>query len=302
MAKGMESNVSDDESDTTSLNDLVELIHEQKGMLEQQANEIKELNALNDLSDTLATNYEHLLCKFKLLSKECDELKSKLESNETKTSNSFELDETSIPCAIPISKVDASTSCIDLIDESCSPSCHENVVVESCDYLIGKENDELKQEVKWLRERLANLMGKGKNDEEQVDISQDMKSQVQPSQDNRDPMVKKLEKGATVTCYKCHGEGHKFYKCPQFVKKMDKGAKKKLKPTIKSSLIYTKPNRKNKIKSNTYVIKKKANGKVVAHKVGKMKEERGRNQPIWVPKEVITNMKGPQMVWVPKAT
>jgi hypothetical protein len=55
-------------------------------------------------------------------------------------------------------------------------------------------------------------MGKGKNDEEQVDISQGMKSKVQPSQDNRDPMVKKLEKGATVTCYKCHGEGHKFYK------------------------------------------------------------------------------------------
>jgi hypothetical protein len=113
-------------------------------MLEKQANEIKELNALNDLSDTLATNYEHLLCKFKLLSKECDELKSKLESNETKTSNSFELDEISIPCAIHISKIDASTSCIDLINESCSPSCHENVVVETCDYLIGKENDELK--------------------------------------------------------------------------------------------------------------------------------------------------------------
>jgi hypothetical protein len=218
-AKGMESNVSDDESDTTSLNDLVELIHEQKGMFEQQANEIKEFNALNDLSDTLATNYEHLLSKFKLLSKECDELKFKLESNETKTSNSFELDKTSIPCAIPIFKVDASTSCIDLIDESFSPSCHENVVVESYDYLIGKENDELKQEVKWLRERLPNLMGKGKNDEEQVDISQDMKNQVQPSQDNRDPMVKKLEKGTTVTCYKCHGEGHKFYKCPQFVKR-----------------------------------------------------------------------------------
>jgi hypothetical protein len=85
-----------------------------------------------------------------LLSKECEDLKSKLESNETKTSNSFKLDETSIPCAIPISKVDASTSCIDLLDESCSPSCHENVVVKTCDYLIGKEKDELKQEVKWL--------------------------------------------------------------------------------------------------------------------------------------------------------
>jgi hypothetical protein len=78
MANGMESDVSDDESDTTSLDDLVELIHELKGMLKKQANEIKELNALNDLSATLATNYEHLLCKFKLLSKECDELKAKL--------------------------------------------------------------------------------------------------------------------------------------------------------------------------------------------------------------------------------
>jgi FtsZ-binding cell division protein ZapB len=111
-----------------------------------------------------------------LLSKECDELKSKLESNDTKTSNSFELDESYIPCAIPISKVDASTSCIDLIDESCSPSCHENVVVEKCDCLIGKKNDELKQEVKWLRERLVSLVGKGKNDEEHADISQDMQS------------------------------------------------------------------------------------------------------------------------------
>jgi hypothetical protein len=237
-----------------------------------------------------------------LLSKECDELNCKLGSNETKTNNSFDLDESSIPCAIAISKVDASTSCIDLIDESCSPSCKENVVVETCDYLTGKKNDELKREVKWLRERLASLMGKGKNDEEQVDISQDMKSKVQPSQDNCDPMVKKLEKGATVTCSKFNGEGHKFYKCPQFVKKMDKGKKKKLKPTIKSSLIYAKPNRKNKTKSNTCVIKKKANGKVVAHKVGKMKEEWGWNQPIWVPKEVIINMKGPQIVWVPKAT
>jgi hypothetical protein len=55
MTKAMKSNVSDDESDTTSLDDLVELVHEQKGMLKKQANEIKELNALNDLSATLAT-------------------------------------------------------------------------------------------------------------------------------------------------------------------------------------------------------------------------------------------------------
>jgi hypothetical protein len=179
-----------------------------KEFLRNKLMKLKNSTLSTIISATLATNFEHLLCKFKLLSKECDELKSKLESNETKTSNSFKLDESSIPCAIPISKVDASTSCIELIDESCSPSCNENVVVETYDCLIGKKNNELKQEVKWLREWLASLMAKGKNDEEQVDISQEMKRKVQPSQDNRDFMVKKLEKGATVTCYKCHGEGH----------------------------------------------------------------------------------------------
>jgi hypothetical protein len=40
------------------------------------------------------------------------------------------------------------TSLDDLIDGTCSPSCKENVVVETCNCLIGKKNDELKQEVK----------------------------------------------------------------------------------------------------------------------------------------------------------
>ena len=53
-----------------------------------------------------------------------------------------------ITCAISISKEDASTFCINLIDESCSnpcnEKCHEDVLVESCDDLIAKKNDELK--------------------------------------------------------------------------------------------------------------------------------------------------------------
>ena len=111
-------------------------------------------------------------------------------------------------------------------------------------------------------------------------------------------MVKKLEKRSTGTCIKCHQEGHKSNKCPQPKMKLsDEKNKKKL--TIKSSLIYTKPNRRNKSNSTSYVIKK-TNGKMVAHKVGK--EERSWNHSIWVPKDVITNMKGPQMVWVPKKT
>ena len=115
------------------------------------------------------------------------------------------------------------------------------------------------------------------------------KSIVQPSQDNCEDMVKKLEKGSTVTCFKCHQEGHKSNKRSQQKKKLpDEKNKKKI--TIKSSLIYIKPNQKNKSKSTTYMIKKKGNGKVVAHKVGK--KDWSWNRSIWVPKEVITNMKG----------
>ena len=47
-----------------------------------------------------------------------------------------------------------------------------------------------------------------------------IESNVQPSQDNREDMVKKVEKGSTVTCSKCHKEGHKSNKCPQPKKKL----------------------------------------------------------------------------------
>jgi hypothetical protein len=59
----MESNVSEDESDTTSLDDFVELVHEQKWILEKQANEIKELN---DLSATLATKLWTFVVQIKI--------------------------------------------------------------------------------------------------------------------------------------------------------------------------------------------------------------------------------------------
>ena len=102
-----------------------------------------------------------------------------------------------------------------------------------------------------------------------------------------------------MTCSKYHKEGHKFNKCPQPRKKL-LNEKNKKKLTIKSSLIYTKSNRKNKNNSISYVIKKKTNGKMIAHKVGKKK--RSWNHSIWVPKDIITNLKGPQIVWVSKET
>ena len=144
MAKGMDSNVSDDDSDSPSIKDLLDLVHEHQRVIRKQSREIKNLNALNDLNVSLATNYEDLLCKFKLLSKEHEELKSKFER--INNINDFLEMKQSMPNTNSNSKVDASTSCFNLIDESnpCNEKSYKNVVVESCDNLIAKKNDELK--------------------------------------------------------------------------------------------------------------------------------------------------------------
>jgi hypothetical protein len=81
------------------------------------------------------------------------------------------------------------------IDLSCANSCcsqakssfNEHVLVEICDSFIASKNDELKRENEILKMELSQLKGK---------------YHVQPSQDNRDHMVKKLEKGSIVTCAK----------------------------------------------------------------------------------------------------
>jgi len=115
MAKGMDSNISDDDSDSPSIKDILDLVHEHPRIIRKQSREIKNLNA------SLAINYEDLLCKFKLLSKEHEELKSKFES--INNTNDFLEMKQSTHNTNSNSKVDASTSCFDLIDES-NP-CHK---------------------------------------------------------------------------------------------------------------------------------------------------------------------------------
>ena len=131
-----------------------------------------------------------------MLDNEHEELKIKYKSLESKIESSSDKSfPCNIPCAIPIVKVDASTSC-DLTP------CNENVV-EPYNELIARENDELKQEVEKLRQDLRRLKGKYTQE------------QAQPSQDNPLKGVNKLEKGETVTCFKCCKEGHKFYQCKE---------------------------------------------------------------------------------------
>jgi hypothetical protein len=89
-------------------------------------------------------------------------------------------------------------SCTKPCCSQASQSSIEHVFIETCDDLIAKENDQLMQEVERLKDDLSKLKGK---------------SQVQPCQDNRDNMVKKLEKGSNCTSSilrpKKQGKNHK---------------------------------------------------------------------------------------------
>ena len=132
---------SNDESDveTDEISEMMTLLHNQQEHLTKQNKEIKALKAKEKLHASFVSRYENLLNKFNLLDNEHKELKIKYESLESKSESSSDKSfPCNIPCAIPIVKVDASTSC-DLTP------CNEDVIVETCDDLIAKENDELKQ-------------------------------------------------------------------------------------------------------------------------------------------------------------
>jgi hypothetical protein len=77
-------------------------------------------------------------------------------------------------CAQPSIGFSYANSCC----SQAKPSCDKHVLVETYDSLIVSENDELKRKNEMLKMELSRLKGKG---------------HVQPSQDNRNHMVKKLE-------------------------------------------------------------------------------------------------------------
>ena len=144
------------------------------------------------------------------------------------------------------------------------------------------ENEQLKQEVARLTKDLTQVRGKTE--------------QAQLHQDNTIKGVKKLDEGQTVVCYVCHKEGHKSYECKV---KNGGGAKKKeknKKETSKLSNTYT--NKVDKKASTPYLLKKKKNDNVVAIKVNKHANNGAKC--IWVPKEIISNMKSTKKVLIPK--
>ena len=65
-----------------------------------------------------------------------------------------------------------------------------------------------------------------------------------------------------------------------------------------SKLSNTYINKVDKKASTPYLLKKKKNDKVVAIKVNK--QANNGTKHIWVPMEIISNMKSTKKVWIPK--
>jgi hypothetical protein len=184
-----------------------------------------------------------------------------------------------------ISKKDASTSCLDLIDDSnlCNQVLVENIVVEICSDEVAKENEQLRQEVARLGKSLYDKKGKAK--------------QIRPPQDNTTVGVNKPMEGETVICRLCRMEGHKSFQCKAMTE--DKQRQKlKQKPSSKISNTYIK--KVDKKAATPYLIKKKKNGKVTTIKANKQANKGKGAKRIWVPKEIISTMKSTKKVWIPK--
>ena len=91
-------------------------------------------------------------------------------------------------------QVSSILSCANKCCSQASQPSVEHVIVETCDDSIAKENEQLKEEVEMLKRDLIQWKGK---------------CNAQPSQDNHEDMMKKLEKGSTDACIKPYQKGYK---------------------------------------------------------------------------------------------
>jgi hypothetical protein len=157
---------SDDDDDTNDEYDYEELLLEFKKLISKHMK-------LQKRHGDLICSHKELIDSYALLELAHEVMVTKVKDSQPHTCT----------CAPP--SIDL--SCANSTCSQAKPSCDEHVLVETCDSYIASKNDELKRENKMLKMKLSRLKDKG---------------HVQPSQDKCDHMVKKFEKGSTVTCAK----------------------------------------------------------------------------------------------------
>jgi hypothetical protein len=84
--------------------------------------------------------------------------------------------------------------------------------------------------------------------------------------------MKKIHRGQNLTCYNCRKKEHIGKNCPM--------------GNVPKPILY----------NDHYLLRKARNGSIVAKVVS---SPNVHAKDIWVPKYVVTNLKGPNPVWVP---
>jgi hypothetical protein len=224
------------------------------------------------------------------------------------------------------------------IDALCAQSQHSNVeqvLVESCDEAIGKENDKLKLEAKRLEQKVNRL---------------EKEAKAQPSKDNRRNMMNKLEKGRTVPkLAPQHQKKHTHHKKEEktnidkkieYVRSVFLDSRR---PHIKNNIGYKSGDKHNlRVNSNgkefikftkvnshqdkkqsidnanhvsytsasyishmsyhdfdvSYVLMRNKFGRVISLYVGP--HHKRSITYVWMPKHLVTNMRGHKKIWVPR--
>jgi hypothetical protein len=215
------------------------------------------------------------------------------------------------------------------INASCSNV--EKVLMETCDETIAQENDHLKREVKKLELEVNKLKKQAK---------------MQPPQDNRNNMVKKLEKGKTtlkiasqqpkkqvqkerdekvehtrsdfLNARRTHiksGIGYKSgdkhnsrinSKGQEFIKftkaNVQQEKKQRIETTNNVSYSYASTSHVSHMSYHdfdaSYVLMRYKFGKIIVFHVGP--HHKRSKTYVWVPKCLVTNLRGPNQICVPK--
>jgi hypothetical protein len=156
----------DDDDDTDDEYDYEDLLLEFKKLIS------KHMKLQKRHGDLLCSQKE-LIDSYTLLESTHDVMVTKVKDSQSHTCT----------CAPPSIDLSHANPCC----PQAKPSCDGHALVETCDSFIASKNDKLKRENEMLKIELSQLKGKG---------------HMQPSQDNRDHMVKKFEKEKIITCVK----------------------------------------------------------------------------------------------------
>lgn len=254
-----------------------------KSLLDRHNDLESKYNALSSKHDNLAKIHDDLVARHDKLRLEYIEMNERNESLEL-TCDAMSHDKYD---ASHVTKVDISTSCDDLVDTTCDSS---NDDVHKFTNLV-KENEKLKHDLEMYRDgvhRLTRGEELGRKVMNNVMVRDSTfgfgyvpNRAIDGSNSIKFPWFVKEDE---PKCSKCGNKGHDVKDCTY--------TPKPIASTSRPCFLNTH-----------YVLKKLSNGKVVARFMGThARKKYGFNFPkqIWVSKSLVANVKGPNMVWVPK--